>query len=514
MAIDRSSYEYWQYNIDWRTVPSPKYGPGIVRVVDLSHGLHDFPGPQPHIPPPAYSHVEPFGKSIADRARAFNHVRIEPFRYSDSAESIAAMVTVSTQMDPQLEGPFLGYLPQHTYGDLDPKLKMIAKDPANVSLAQLVTNAAVINRPTGPGGKISLKEIQELSAHVQPGDAVLLRTGFLDQHHDSFQWPELEPGITTWLGKEKGSLIFGIDSASVEGGAGGHKPIPNHMGTWENGGINLEGLVNLGAIPTPRCYLAALPPRIYGLDAGPSRCLAIFQQDGQRKIVDLSPVVKPSPGPMTPRPPYRKVEPFEDKNQITRRLRVDPFHVDNCLEDLGMFVTFNTHLGAHLEIPCGPGAPDLSAYPLEKLVGDAAIFDVPVGPGQPVTAELLAAAGAKFTRGDIALVRTGYSDWHWGRPDFYDRSPSFSADAVEWLIRQGAKAVASDCAAIDAQSPLANRPPDRRNLRACFEADIPVASNLTNIGQNFTERPFLVLAPLRIHGIFACPIRAVAIEWA
>jgi kynurenine formamidase len=380
-------------------------------------------------------------------------------------------------------------------------------------LAQLVTNAAVIHRPTGPGGKISLKEIQELSAHVQPGDAVLLHTGFLDQYPDSFKWPELEAGITTWLGKEKGSLIFGIDSASVEGGAGGHKPIPNHMGTWENGGINLEGLVNLGAIPTARCYLVALPPRIYGLDAGPSRCFAIFQQDGKRQIADLSPVVKPFPGPEAPRPPYRKVEPFEDKNQITRRLRVDPFHVDNCLEDLGMFVTFNTHLGAHLEIPFGAGDPDISAYPLDKLVGEATPFDVPVGPGQPITAEVLRAAGPAFRAGDIALIRTGYSDWNWGRPDFYDRSPSLSEDAVDWLIRQGARALAGDFAAVDPQSPVAQKGPDRKNIRKLFEAGIPVASNLTNIGQIFQERPYLVLAPLRIHGIFVAPVRAVAIEW-
>jgi kynurenine formamidase len=285
------------------------------------------------------------------------------------------------------------------------------------------------------------------------------------------------------------------------------------MGTWENGGINLEGLVNLGAIRTPRCYLLALPPRIYGLDAGPSRCLAIFEDHGRRQIVDLSPVVKPFPGPEAPRPPYRKVEPFEDKNATTRRLRVDPFHVDNCLEDLGMFVTFNTHLGAHLEIPFGPSDPDISALPLDKLAGEATLFDVPAGPVQPVTAEALQEAGPGFKSGDIALIRTGYSDWHWGRPDFYDRSPHLSTDAVDWLIQRGAKTVATDLAAVDAQSPLAQKAPDRRNTRAFFAAGIPVASNLTNIAQIFQVRPYIVLAPLRIHGLFAAPIRAVAVEW-
>lgn len=512
-VLDRSSYQYWQYTTEWRVVPSPKFGPGIRRAVDLSHGLRDFPGPQPHIPPPAYAHVEPFGKSIQDRAKAFDHLRVEPFRYSDSPDSIGAMVTVCTQMDPQLEGPFLGYLPQHVYGNLDPKLKMIAKDPANVALSQLITNAAILRRPTEPGEWISLKEIQALSGHVREGDAVLLNTGFLDSHSDSFNWPALEPGITSWLVKEKGCFIFGIDSGSVEGRGGGHQPIPNHMGTWQNGGINLEGIANLGAIPGDRCVLVALPLRIYGLDAGPCRCLALYEEDGERRVADLSPVVKPFPGPPVPRPPYAKVEPFEDKNNVTRRLRVDPFHVDNCLEDLGMFVTFNSHLGAHIEIPSRGDAPDISEYPVGKLVGEAAVFDVPVGPGQSVTAGHLQAAGVDCSDGDIALVRTGYSDWNWGRPEFYDRSPNFADDAIDWLIGRKIKALATDCAAIDSEAPLDRRPSDRRNIARLHAADIPVAANLTNIAQIFVRRPYIVLAPLRIQGLFVAPVRAVAIEW-
>ncbi len=510
---DRSSYKYWQYTTEWRVVPSPSFGGGVKRAVDLSHGLHDYPGPEPHIPPPAYAHVEPFGNGIQDRARAFDHVRVEPYRFSDSDDSVAAMITVCTQMDPQLEGPFLGYLPQHVYGELDPKLKMIAKDPANVSLAQLITKAAIIRRPAGPKEEVSLKDIQELSKHVEQGDAVLLNTGYLDAHQGAFHWPALEAGITSWLVKEKGCFIFGIDSGSVEGRGGGHQPIPNHMGTWENGGINLEGIVNLGAVPVDRCILVALPLKIYGLDAGPCRCFAIYEEDGERKVVDLSPIVGPSPGGPVPPPPYAKVEPFADKNRVTRRLRVDPFHVDNCLEDLGMFVTFNSHLGAHVEVPYGNGKPDISHFPIEDLVGPATIFDVPAGPGQQITAAMLEKAGPDCKAGDIALLRTGYSDWNWGRDDFYDRSPSIAGDAVDWLIGRKVKAVASDCASLDAQGPLSGKIPDHRHTKTLLEAGIPVASNLTNIAQIFVERPWVALAPLRIEGTYVAPVRAVAIEW-
>lgn len=514
MNQDRDSYQYWQYSTDWRAVPSPKYGPGIRRIVDLSHGLRDHPGPEPHVPPPAYAHVEPFGNGIVDRGRAFEHVRIEPFTYAGDPSGNAALITICTQMNPQLEGPFIGYLPMHVYGELDPKLKMIAKDPANTSLAQLVTNAAILRRPAEPGDFISLDEIKTLSAHAKSGDAILLNTGFIDNHAESYKWPDLEPGITSWLAKEKGSLIFGIDSSSVEGSSGGAAPIPNHMGTWENGGINLEGLINLHLVPTERCILVALPLKIFGLDAGPCRCFALYEEDGKRHAIDLSPPITANAGPAVSNPGFSKREPFADKNEISRRLRVDPFHVDNCLEDLGMFVTFNTHLGAHIEVPYGAAKPDIASYPIERLIGYASVYDVPAGPGETITAELLEACHAKHEEGnEIALIRTGYSDWNWRREDFYDRSPAFDESAARYLIEKGFIAVASDCAAVDAQAPRNNRPATTAVLNMFHDAGIAVASNLSNIAQIFERRPYLVLAPLRIGGTHAAPVRAIAIEW-
>jgi kynurenine formamidase len=499
--VDRNSYKYWQYTTEWRVVPSPSYGGGIKRAVDLSHGLHDYPGPEPHIPPPAYAHVEPFGNGIQDRARAFDHVRVEPFRYSDSDDSVAAMITVCTQMDPQLEGPFLGYLPQHVYGELDPKLKMIAKDPANVSLAQLITKAAIIRRPAGPKEMVSLEDIQELSQHVQPGDAVLLNTGYLDAS-GIVHWPVLGPAS-----RRQGRLLHLRDRQhSVEGRGGGHQH-PESQG-FQNGhqprGHRVSRRCRWTAHPrgvAAETYTGSMPG-----PADASRSMRARTQ-GRRPVADRPAVA----GRCAP-PPYPRST-FADKNRVTRRLRVDPFHVDNCLEDLGMFVTFNSHLGAHVEVPFGNGKPDISHFPIENLVGVATIFDVPAGPGQQITAAMLEKAGPDCRAGDIALLRTGYSDWNWGRDDFYDRSPSIAIDAVDWLIGRKVKAVASDCASLDAQSPLSGEIPDRRHTKALLDAGIPVASNLTNIAQIFVERPWVVLAPLRIEGTYVAPVRAVAVEW-
>lgn len=496
----------------WRTVRSPRYSPGIRRAVDLSHELHCFPGSDPVVPPPPFEHVEPFGESVAERARAFDHVRIEPFHFSDSLDSRYAMVTICTQMDPQLEGPYLGYLPAHLYGDLDPKLKMVPKDPARYPLTQIVTSCAIIDCPTEPGGFIRLKDVQDRSQHVQFGDAVLMRTGFTDRYPESFDWPKLEAGITGWLAKEKGCLLFGIDSASVEGSSGGHLPIPNHLGMFMVGGINLEGLRNLQAISTDRCYLIAIPPRIVGMDAGPCRALAIVDENGRKSVVDLSPSIRANAGPLLNQPSYGagRSEPFADKNEITRRLRVDPFHIDTCFDDVGMFVTFNTQLGTHVEIP---PTSDVASFPIERLAGRAVILDIPVGPEEQVTSDLLSASGIEPREGEIAVIRTGYSDWNYGRHDFYDRSPSIAVDAIDWLVKHRVSAVATDCASIDAQKPLSGVEPDRKGLSKLFDAGIPAVLNLTNIAQVFTERPYVVMAPLRLEGIHACPVRAVAIEW-
>ena len=498
---------------------SPRYAHGIDRIVDICHHLRTFPGEQPQPPPPPFPHLEPFGSDISTRGRAFEHLKVEPFCYTDSLESISAMVTISTQMNPQLEGPYPGYLPQHLYGDLDPALKAVPKDVANYPLAQLVTSCALIDVPTEPGGHIPLRRVRERAGHLQYGDAVVLRTGFLDQHPDSYDWPNLEPGITQWLAEEKGCLLFGIDSSSVEGSGGGHEPIPNHMGMFLVGGVNLEGLANLDAVTVPRFYLMALPLRISGLDAGPCRVLAVWEEEDRRRVVDLSPVVGAKPGVGPSRPPYPKWEPFEEKNATSKRLRIDPFHVDNTFEDIGMFVAFNAHLGTHVEIPRSIGSAnvaeeyDIASFPADRLMGEATILDVPVGPGGKISAAHLAQCDVEPQHGDIAVVRTGYSDWYYGRSDFYDLSPSLAPNASEWLLDHGVSAVATDMAALDPQKPRSGIAPIYDSLSLFFGAGVPVVSNLTNIDQILSQRPFLACAPLRIEGLYSCPVRAIAVEW-
>jgi kynurenine formamidase len=48
--------------------------------------------------------------------------------------------------------------------------------------------------------------------------------------------------------------------------------------------------------------------------------------------------------------------------------------------------------------------------------------------------------------GDIVLVRTGWTEKHWGDfPTYYLESPYCSPQAAQWLVDRGAKAIGFDC---------------------------------------------------------------------
>jgi arylformamidase len=85
--------------------------------------------------------------------------------------------------------------------------------------------------------------------------------------------------------------------------------------------------------------------------------------------------------------------------------------------------------------------------PLDRVIGRARVFDLgEVDPRHEIGADDLRRADPGFASGEIALVRTAWTDRAWGDfPRYYLDSPSCSPEAAEWLVGRGAKAVGFDC---------------------------------------------------------------------
>lgn len=102
------------------------------------------------------------------------------------------------------------------------------------------------------------------------------------------------------------------------------------------------------------------------------------------------------------------------------------------------------HQGTHIDAPLHyiEDGPSVDQIPLERLYGPAVVWHIDASPLQVIEPADLERMRPKMRPGDMVIFSTGWPD-RLGTPDFF-RNPSLSAEAAEWLARQGAKAIAVD----------------------------------------------------------------------
>jgi kynurenine formamidase len=144
---------------------------------------------------------------------------------------------------------------------------------------------------------------------------------------------------------------------------------------------------------------------------------------------------------------------------------------------------------------------DLSQLPLESLAELEAV--VIRGPADRGAIDRDAFMGRDLG-GKAVLVRTGW-DVHWGTPAYLDGNPYLTAEAAEYLVRQGVALVGIDSLNIDDLKDLAR--PVHSTL---LGAEIPIVEHLCNLGP-LPEAGFRFTAvPAKVAGFGTWPVRAFA----
>ena len=130
---------------------------------------------------------------------------------------------------------------------------------------------------------------------------------------------------------------------------------------------------------------------------------------------------------------------------VNQRLMLKSFHRGPGFWQASS-VTMVLHTGSHVDFTKhvqedGETAGDVS---LDRVCGDALVIDLShVGANHEITVADLEAHAPSVRKGDIVLVRTGWTEKMWGTfPDYYLRSPYCSPPAAQWMIDQAAKASA------------------------------------------------------------------------
>jgi arylformamidase len=178
--------------------------------------------------------------------------------------------------------------------------------------------------------------------------------------------------------------------------------------------------------------------------------------------------------------------------------------------------TLNTHIGTHIDAPrhfyADGGAVD--ELELDRIVmRDAVVLDVSnMQAGTGVTAQDLERTGVAPAPGQIAVIKTLWTDRAWGTPQFWGNTVYLDPSVGEWITARGVAAVAMDCFPEKPFWRMTLTPAERgANHKRWLKAGIPMIQMLTNL-DDIADRFTLVALPLRLKGMDGAPARVVGIE--
>ncbi|NPV54890.1 MAG: hypothetical protein HPY71_15470 [Firmicutes bacterium] len=502
------------------------------RIIDLSLVTRSFPNPEPYKAPPQYAHHEQIGEAY-NRSELMGYLDLKGFYLGDDGEPYTE---VTCTVDPLgTHGETLWLDDRVMFGRLSPEKKWLVRDVTQISISQLVGDAAIIDMShIEPGQAIDVADLQKYGAHVRDRDIVFIRTDYglkmkdaREKHSQEFY--SKSPGLTVaaakWLAEEKKIKVLAMDTRSPEVQTQVWKDIseiayPVHRVMHDHGVVLIEDVANLDAISAERVFaFCGLPLKTELISGGPAMVLAVEEGKSGHKVVNLSNRLYPFPGEV-PVEPFERIEPFSQIESVLKRMRITKFTLSGLgygypggMLDWGELVTFNDRLGTHLEMPGLAQSKRLSPIDLDPgdLYGTAAVIDLTnVGPERVVTACDLKKRGAHVQEGDIVILRTDFIDWHYNLPGFCHLSPSLSADSTEWLIDKKVRMVISDMVSLDRVAPDSGA--QRLNRRALWDHGILIVNMASNLWLIKKPRVKIAVLPLPIVGIISSPARVVAVE--
>lgn len=186
----------------------------------------------------------------------------------------------------------------------------------------------------------------------------------------------------------------------------------------------------------------------------------------------------------------------------------------------------STQSYTHLDVPrhyFTDGDP-LDEVSVDRFFGEAALFDMShKDANEAVTAEDLENADVDLREGDIAIIRTDWTDEAWGTPRFWLEMIHLAEDAGKWLMDQGIKGLAQDfftdvkpvegvCEHCGKGWIVTEENKARPSHNRFLSNGVILFEWLTNLGEVQEERVEFVGLPLKILGADGSPMRAVVIE--
>lgn len=197
-----------------------------------------------------------------------------------------------------------------------------------------------------------------------------------------------------------------------------------------------------------------------------------------------------------------------------RKFQVAPFHVHDIHRRSNADICMAIHTATHIDAPYHFFADGVTIdrVPLDQLVGEGVLFRLE-RLAQPrhrfSAAELEQAGGSAPVRDRIAVLATGWSNRAFGEPArYFGEGPTLSAEAAQWLVAGGAKAVVLDCGT-DAHEPVPVPDQVLPVHHILLGQGVPIVENCIDT-VTIPDGRFTVYAlPLKIHAESGAPARVI-----
>lgn len=193
-----------------------------------------------------------------------------------------------------------------------------------------------------------------------------------------------------------------------------------------------------------------------------------------------------------------------------------PYTFDNCGWQGSTFSMF-AHYATHVDAPNHfiQGAKSIDQAPLERLIGPAALVELDDHcMEKAISGNTLEDRGRHMRRGDIAILRTGWTDRCWGEPRFWQEGPYLDMSAADWLVERGVRAIVYDFA----EEYVVRKPPFEG--KDCVVHHRILGEEIYNIEYVHglagirTPRLAIIALPLKLVGCDGAPARVVALDGA
>ena len=206
----------------------------------------------------------------------------------------------------------------------------------------------------------------------------------------------------------------------------------------------------------------------------------------------------------------------DEQRPLLAREGVDVIADAPARGSMNTVLTLNTHIGTHIDAPRHFYADGhaIDQWPLDRLVmRDAVVLDVSrKRDGEGVNADDLERTGVKPAEGQIAVIKTLWTNRAWGKPEFWANTIHLEPSVSEWTTAHGVAAVAMDCFPEKPFWRMQLTPAERgANHKRWLKAGIPMVQLLTNLDQ-IGPRFSLIALPLRLTGMDGAPARVVGVE--